>query len=130
MYTSNQSRGLLAADASTWKDGRVETVFGGGHASVNLKYFGEGAGTDDSGSSLQYNPTMSGILAKGRFRLGASRWYGGLRYLYANVESSVVPREGSSADSDDSPDRQRNWAAPTVWQVQRSRFDTTAATIF
>ncbi len=104
MYTSNQSRGLLAADSSTWKDGRVETVFGGGHASVNLKYFGEDAGTDDSGNSLQYNLTMSGILAKGRFRLGASHWYGGLRYLYANVESSVVPTEGSSTDSDDSPE--------------------------
>jgi hypothetical protein len=107
MYTSNQSWGLLAVDSSTWKDGRVETVFGGGHASVNLKYFGEGSGNDNSERHLEYNLTMSGLLTKGRFRLGASHWYGVLRYLYANVESLVMPPEGSSTDPDDSPEPPR-----------------------
>ena len=43
MYTSNQSSGVMAADSSTWKDGRVETVSVRA-CLVNLKYFGEGAG--------------------------------------------------------------------------------------
>lgn len=104
MYTSNQSWGLLAGDASTWKNGRIDTVFGGGHASINLKYFGEGGGSNSSDNSLEYNLRMSGILAKGRVRLGAGHWYAGLRYMFSTVESSPVLPDDSSTPPGDSPE--------------------------
>lgn len=104
MYTSNQSWALMAADSSSWKDDRIETVFGGGHASMNLKYFGEGGGANDSGNSLEYNLRMSGLLAKGRVRIGASRWYAGLRYLFSTVDASLVLPDTAASPVNDLPE--------------------------
>lgn len=92
----------------------METVFGGTHASINLKYFGE-AGGSSSGNPLEYNLTMSGLITKARLRFGKSRWYGGLRYLYGKVEASpVVASDQSSTTPPDGLGRTNRLAGPAL----------------
>ncbi|MBI4893828.1 MAG: BamA/TamA family outer membrane protein [Acidobacteria bacterium] len=88
LYTSNHTWGVAALDSSKWKNDRIETIFGAGHASVNLKYALEGGGQ----AELGYNLTMSGGIAKAKFKMGNSKLYGGIRYLF--LETSATAASG------------------------------------
>lgn len=112
LYTSNETWGLAAGDSSTWKDGKIDTVVGGGIASVNLKYYGEDKGS--KADSLEYNLKVSGFLTKGRMRFGKGHWYGGLQYAFANIESSPIFSNASSPAPPQDFGRTDRLAGPTL----------------
>jgi hypothetical protein len=95
LYTSNNTWGAFGADSSIWKDGRIETFFAGGHASINLKYYGDQAGKN--APFIGYTLSTTGGVARGRFRLGNTKFYVGLRYLYLQVDSAPKSSEGAVA---------------------------------
>jgi hypothetical protein len=94
LYTSNGSKGLLGGDSSIWKKGAVETLFVGGYASINLKYYDD-ARSRTGAPNLGYNLKLGGGVARGRFRIRNSHLYAGVRYLFLQV--TAVPTAGSSS---------------------------------
>ena len=63
IYTSNGTWGLFGGDSSIWKNGRIETLFGGGYASANLKYYDD-SGARKGASGLGYNLSLGGGTAR------------------------------------------------------------------
>ena len=92
IYTSNQSWGLLGGDSSIWKKGQVETFFAGGYGSINLKYYDDAAGRTRA-PNLAYNLGIGGGMARGRLRIGNSKFYAGVRYLWLRVEAKAQPQQ-------------------------------------
>ncbi len=91
-YTSNHTWGIFGADSSIWKDGRIETLFGGGYGSINLKFYND-AGSLKGAPSLGYNLSMAGGVARGRFRIRNSKFYVGVKYLYLKVDASATSQD-------------------------------------
>lgn len=85
--TEKDSEGYFAAHSGTWMDGKLQTLVAGIDASLNLDFYGFGGGLG-GGRSVNYELNTTGGLVEGRYRLGNSPWMVGLRYLYAEVDST------------------------------------------
>jgi len=85
--TNSDSQGVFAAHSGVWMDGRLQTLVAGIDASLNLDFYGLGLGLG-GGRSVQYELDATGGLVEGRYRLGKSPWMLGLRYLYAEIDST------------------------------------------
>ena len=77
-YTSNGTWGL----------------FGGGYASINLKYYDDSSAKKGA-PSLEYNLKLGGGLTHGRFRIQHSKFYAGVRYPFLRVDATAKPESSS-----------------------------------
>jgi len=84
--TDNGSWGAVAGDLRNWLDGRLQTLAGVVYASVNLDYYGIGADSVLANDPLRYNLEPKGGMLQGKYRLGASRFWGGLGYAFTTTE--------------------------------------------
>jgi hypothetical protein len=86
MGTENGSWGAAAGDSRFWLGDRLQTLAGLGYASVNLDYYGIGDDSVLKNNPLGYNLEPLGGLMQAKYRLGASRWWGGLSYALASTQ--------------------------------------------
>jgi len=86
MGTENGSWGAVAGDMRNWLDGRLQTLAGVVYSSVNLDFFGIGDDSVLAGSPLRYNLEPKGGMLQGKYRLGESRFWGGLSYAFATTD--------------------------------------------
>ena len=84
--TENGSWGAMAGDVRHWLDDRLQTVVGVAYASVNLDFYGIGENSALQNHPLTYNLQPLGGLVQGKYRIGPSRWWGGLSYALANTQ--------------------------------------------
>lgn len=88
LATVNGTGGGFAADIRHWGNNRVQTVVGVVDASVNLDFFGTGETAPPVGGSLSYNLAPFGGIAQAKYRLGGSRVWVGLNYVFARTRVS------------------------------------------
>jgi hypothetical protein len=86
MGTVNGTWGVAAGDSRFWKDDRLQTLVGLGYASVNLDYYGLGDDAVLQNDPLGYNLEPLAGLVQAKYRLGHSRWWGGLSYALASTQ--------------------------------------------
>jgi hypothetical protein len=86
--TENGTWSVAGADVRQWMGDRLQTlvvVLGG---SVNLDFHGIGLVPILEDQPLTYNLRPIGGLVQGKYRLGGSRFWGGLNYLAAKTDVS------------------------------------------
>jgi hypothetical protein len=93
--TENGTWGALGADVRYWLDDHLQTTVGFVHMSVNLDYYGIGRSSVLSDNPLRYNLEPSGGILQGKYRLGDSRFWGGLRYVISATEVSFKAPAGT-----------------------------------
>ena len=86
--TENDSWGVIAGDMRQWKGGRLQTLAGAIHASVNLDFYGIGSDDTLGEEPKRYNLEPTGGLIQGKYRLGDSRVFAGLSYALASTAVS------------------------------------------
>jgi len=87
LATRNGTWAAFGGDSSRWLDGRLRTLAGGGTGTVNLDFFGFGAGRADANRAVPYSLQFTGAVAQANWQLQAgSPWAVGVRYVYANVD--------------------------------------------
>ena len=75
MATENGSWAGGAGHLHTWNNGRIRYLIGGGYASMNLDWFGQGDAFD--GRAFSYNLEASALIQKLTFKLGDSDFFAG-----------------------------------------------------
>jgi outer membrane protein assembly factor BamA len=86
MATENGSWGAFTGDSRFWLNDRLQTLVGLGYASVNLDYYGIGEDSQLQSRPLTYNLEPLGGLVQAKYRVGTSRWWGGLSYSFARTQ--------------------------------------------
>ncbi|MBK1826368.1 BamA/TamA family outer membrane protein [Haloferula rosea] len=88
LATANGSRGYFGGYSGYLDDDRWHIFGGGGNFSINLDF--HGLGNVSTGTPLRYNlDTVGGLIGADR-RIGDSAWRVGLRYLYGEIDPSLV----------------------------------------
>ena len=90
LYTENGTKGVFGMDSRYWLDGKLQTLVAGLGASVNLDYYGEGNDGPLRGHPLRYNLEPKGGLLQAKTKLGDSRFFAGLGYLYMKMDVSFT----------------------------------------
>jgi hypothetical protein len=84
--TENGSWGAMAGDVRHWFDDRLQTVAGAIYSSVNLDYYGIGRDAELASRPMCYNLRPAGGMLEGKYRLGNTPAWAGLRYAFAVTE--------------------------------------------
>lgn len=86
--TDNGSKGAVGFYVKNWDEDRWRYSGAGGVVGMNLNFYGsEGyPGTEDL--KLEYNLDGYFVFQDIRRRIGESNWFGGLRYIYSQIETS------------------------------------------
>lgn len=88
--TENGTQGAFGADASRWLEGRLKTLAGAGIGTINLDFYGPEAGSASSNEPIRYSLDFGVALLHATWLpLPKSRWSGGLRYVYAQVDAQL-----------------------------------------
>jgi outer membrane protein assembly factor BamA len=95
MGTENGTWGAAAGDSRFWLDDRLQTLVGFGYASVNLDYYGIGDDSVLNDNPLGYNLEPLGGLVSAKYRLGDSRWWGGLGYARFTTQVKFDAPDGT-----------------------------------
>lgn len=86
LITENDTKGVMAGDVRNWLDDHLQTLVGGVNASVNLDFHGVGRDVLQRNNPLSYNLETSGGMAQAKYRLGNSKFWGGLGYALADTK--------------------------------------------
>ncbi|MEZ5275217.1 MAG: BamA/TamA family outer membrane protein [Opitutaceae bacterium] len=86
--SENDSWGLIVGDMRQWEDGRLQTLAGTVHASVNLDFYGIGSDDTLGEEPRSYNLEPTGGMVQGKYRLGESRVFAGFGYALASIAVS------------------------------------------
>jgi hypothetical protein len=84
--TENGSEGLFAGHLGSWQGGRLQTEVAMMDSDVNLEFFGLGEAPDAARNGLDYRISATGGVAGGKYRLGDTHFWAGLRYALARTE--------------------------------------------
>ena len=88
--TQNGTWGAFGADSRRWVDGRLRTLIGAGTGKVNLDFYGLGTTLSSLNEAVHYSLQFSGAVAQANWQLAdKSPWSIGLRYVYADVDSTL-----------------------------------------
>jgi hypothetical protein len=93
--TENGTAGGFAADIRHWGNNRVQTVVGVIDASVNLDFYGTGETAPPAGGPVSYNLAPLGGIVQAKYRLGGSRVWVGLNYVFARTRVSFNAPDGT-----------------------------------
>jgi hypothetical protein len=119
LYTSNGSWAAVMGDSSVWRNGRLETFFAGGYASLNLKFFDASTGSPNGETGVGYNLTAAGGAAQGKIRLGRSKFLAGIRYIILDV--ATRPSGAGTESLSNGVNRSDRIAGPSVSLTHDSR---------
>ena len=86
--TENGTWGVMGGDLRHWLDDRLQTLAAVFFGSVNLDYYGLGDDSLLQDDPLRYTLEPSAGLVQARYRLGASRFWGGVSYVWAATQVS------------------------------------------
>lgn len=93
--TENGTRGLMAGDIRYWMKDRLQTVAAVLDTSVNLDYYGLSPDSQWADHPLRYTLEPQGGMAQAKYRLGESRAWAGLNYVFTSTQVSFeTPDEG------------------------------------
>ncbi|WP_250504121.1 glyceraldehyde-3-phosphate dehydrogenase [Caballeronia sp. AZ7_KS35] len=84
VYTQNGTWAAAAAHSHTWDDDRYRYLGAVAKVDAHLDYFGP------TGQPRAYTLLGDALLQQFLVRLGNSRWYGGVRYVFFNSTSSFT----------------------------------------
>jgi hypothetical protein len=93
MGTENGSWGIFAADMRYWLDDRLQTMAGVAYADVNLDFHGLRAASPLEEDPLRYQLGPRAAAVQGRYRLGDTLLWAGLRYVFAVTHVSFETGE-------------------------------------
>lgn len=93
MATENGSWAAFGAHMRNWDDGRIRYLVGGGYASLNLDWFGQGNAFN--GRKFSYNIDGFAVVQKLTFKLGDSDFYLGPMQRFLSTKTEF--------DRDDNP---------------------------
>ena len=93
--TDNGTWAGLAADIRHWGNNRVQTVFAFVDASVNLDFHGTGETPLASGAPTAYNLHPVAVIAQAKYRLGGSRTWAGVGYVFSKTLVSFDAPDGT-----------------------------------
>lgn len=102
--TENETWAAFGADSSLWRDGRVQTLAGGGTGTINLDFYGLGNASSSLDQPVSYSLDFALALLQGSWQPAPkSPWSLGLRYVYADVtpklrDEPLFPGLADSAD--------------------------------
>jgi hypothetical protein len=84
--TENETWAAFGADSSLWRDGRVQTLAGGGTGTINLDFYGLGDASSSLDEPIRYSLDFALLLTQASWQPAPkSPWSLGLRYVYADV---------------------------------------------
>jgi hypothetical protein len=83
--TDNGTWGTAAGDLRHWLDGRLQTLAAVLYASFNLDFYGIGESEIPADSPLRYNLEPLGGAVQGKYRVGGSRFWAGIGYVFATT---------------------------------------------
>ena len=95
MGTENGSRGVFAGDLRHWLNDHLQTLAGVVYSSVNLDFHGIGDGGNLADHPLRYNLEPKGGMLQAKYRIGDSRFWGGVSYAYATTRVNFDAPEGT-----------------------------------
>jgi hypothetical protein len=93
--TDNGTWAGLAADIRHWGNNRVQTLFAFIDASVNLDFHGTGETPLPEGVPLSYNLHPIAAIAQAKYRIGGSRTWVGLGYMFSSTLVSFDAPDGT-----------------------------------
>jgi hypothetical protein len=88
LRTENGTRGAAVGGSGRWLDGRLQLDGGVADADINLDLYTAG------GVPLGYSASARGGVVGGKYRLGETPWWTGLRYFYGDVDVRFDPDGG------------------------------------
>jgi hypothetical protein len=86
--TDNGTWGVGAGDIRNWFSDRLQTIVGVVYASVNLDFYPMREDGQRDGNPLQYTLEPGGGGIQGKYRIGTSRVWVGLSYVYVTTQVS------------------------------------------
>ena len=87
-YTANGTWLTFGFRSGTLVKSRIKYLIGGGYADVNMSFYRT---FDNLGEKeLKFNFKAAPIILQATKRLGLSRWYAGLRFVFLNAEAKYV----------------------------------------
>jgi hypothetical protein len=90
MATENGTWGIFGGHSGSWKDGKIETLIGGGYAQVNLDYYGVSDDSPFATNPISYTLEPAGGLVQGAWRVGDTPLLAGISYTYAKTKVSFA----------------------------------------
>jgi hypothetical protein len=97
LATEDGSEGLFAANSTLWGDGDVQTLIGVGKVGLELSLYGVGNDPSVADHPIDYGLDAEGFVGEVRRRFGDSKWWGGLRLVYARSEVDFEDPRGGVA---------------------------------
>jgi Omp85 superfamily domain len=91
MATENGSWGAFAADMRYWLDDRLQTVAAAIYSDVNLDYYGIGEDSVLADNPLRYTLNPVGLALQAKYRVGDTRFWGGLSYAFSVMQVKFDP---------------------------------------
>jgi hypothetical protein len=121
--TENDTWAVAGADLRQWKDDRLQTLFILADASVNLDFHGLGDDALLSERPLAYNLKPVGGLAQAKYRLGASKAWVGVNYMYAETDVGFqVPEDTPGLPTTDRSSRIGGLTPSLTWDSRDTIF--------
>jgi hypothetical protein len=112
--TDTGTWGALFADVRYWGEDRVQTLFAGFDASINLDFHGTGETPLPEGLAVSYNLHPIGGFAQAKYRIGGSRAWMGLSYTFAQTKVTFDAPEGTPGVPDIARDTQVGGLTPSL----------------
>jgi hypothetical protein len=122
--TDNGTWGGLAADIRHWGDNRVQTIFAFIDASVNLDFHGTGETSLPNGVPVSYNLHPVAAIAQAKYRVGGSRTWVGLGYVFSRTLVSFDAPDGTPGLPDVNRESQIGGLSPSFTYDSRDEFFT------
>lgn len=124
LATENGTWGAMAGDSRYWLDDRLQTLVGGGYASVNLDFYGIGENSVLKSHPLTYNLEPMAGAAQVKYRLGDSRVWGGLGYALATTQVEFDAPAGTPGLPDFQQESQVGGLTPSLTYDSRDTLFT------
>jgi Omp85 superfamily domain len=88
LYTANKTWGTLVFRSGTLIKSRIKYMVAGGYVNVNMSFYKTFPELGEK--EMKFNIKTMPILLQGTRRIGFSKWYAGLRYLFLHTNLSYV----------------------------------------
>ena len=123
-WTENETWAAFVGDSRYWLDDRLQSRAGAVYASVNLDFYGIGEDAVLKDHPLRYNLEPKGGLIQGKYRLGGTRFWGGIGYGFFRTRVSFDAPESTPRLPDFERDSDVGGLAPTLVYDSRDNIFT------
>lgn len=88
-YTANKTWFAMGFRSGTWLKPKIKYMVGGMYGDINMSYYRQIG--DSPEKELKFNIQTTGALLQATKRIGTSKWYIGLKYLFAHSNVGYRP---------------------------------------